>query len=33
MAVEGIGEKTAQKIMDIVADSVDFEDDDFEEEE
>ncbi|MCU0846550.1 MAG: transcription termination factor NusA [Spirochaetes bacterium] len=31
MKIEGIGEKTARKIMDIIAESVDFEEDDYEE--
>jgi len=32
IALDGIGEKTAQKIMDVIADSVDFEDDDLDDE-
>ncbi len=33
MQIDGIGEKTAQKIMDIIAETVDFEDEDEEDEE
>ena len=33
IAIDGIGDKTAQKILDIIAESVDFEEEDYDDEE